>query len=136
MAFADYSLFTVVQEHMTAYEAKDETGGEYDDAGVFVPVAADWQEYEGSIVPLSAEQLQTDAIGAYSLQDRNLFTFTPHKIGAFVRYRGETYKIHSEREYPEYVQNSDLSDFDGEGDLRVYLLKAEGRAQSGGATIP
>jgi hypothetical protein len=134
MSFAGFSMFTVIREYMKPYEAKNANTGEYDDAGLFIPGTSEWQEYEGAVTPLTAEQLQADTTGVYTHQDRNLFTFTGHEIGTLIRYRGIDYKVHSKQDKNEFVQNADLTSGD-EGELYAYILKAEGRQSRGRSSV-
>lgn len=124
MSFAPFSVYTLVQEHLHPYEADNSTEGHFDGVGIWEQAPAVWTGCDGAIVPLSKEQLRNGPDGAYTEQDRNLFTFTRHDIGTHIRYKGVAYRVHSEIGFPEYSQSSTG---EGEGDLYAYVIKCEGR---------
>ncbi len=82
--------------------------GKYEESG---PGTVDQQ---GIILPLSTDDLKFSEGGTYSVHDRKIYTALPLKMGSEIKYDGNTYTIHAEKDYSQ------------QADVYIYFAKRIG----------
>lgn len=99
-----------------------ETEGYYDpnQGGKYVPGEIIETEVKAAIMPLSLnemhDQLQYNEGGAYTREDRKIYTFTELEIGQKIRHKDIEYLISEGIDYSDYEHNG----------LRVYYARRVG----------
>lgn len=98
--FADF----VEEFQVTFIVHVEETKGDYDDEGKWIPGAkAQPQHMIGIILPLTTDELQKEANGTYTRKDRKIYTLAPLKIGQKIEYKKQMYTIDANKDYEDYA---------------------------------
>ncbi|MDO4719642.1 MAG: hypothetical protein Q4A78_03185 [Peptostreptococcaceae bacterium] len=84
---------------------------DYEHGGLYIPGPVTEEEFEGAVVPLSAEELKYEENGKYGREDRKLYCYEAFEVGDRIRHKGLIYTVDKKKDY---------SDFDEA--LQIYFL--------------
>lgn len=85
---------------------------DYDNGGIWVEGETVFESFQGAIMGLSYQDLKYDAGGAYTIDDRKLYTYNRLITGEKIEHDGIIYTIARSKDYSQFG-----------GGLFIYILR-------------
>lgn len=75
---------------------------DYENGGEYKEKTKSEEEFEGSVVPLSKQELKYAENGRYKKEDRKLYCYKDMEIGGKVEFKGRCYTIDKRKDYSDF----------------------------------